>query len=194
MLSVKTMRASDAFRSIPQAVLVLLFTMTLASCGTDHDRRTGPVFDGSAQWALDIAQPLISGFAPDAQVYVIDGAIVQTDGRLFADAGGWGFMTWSQSLQKMYTVSVKYDGSTTTKTVDRPTPPGRGQPIPAGWLNSPAIFQVANPHVNDAPDQVTLVLVNWDDYPEAPGQAVWGLVYSNPGGTHKVTWDGTYLQ
>ncbi len=196
MIDFSELRSRERVRGLDHVWAILCIVIALVACNnaTDHTRRSGSGSDGSAHWALNIAQPLISSFSQDAQLYVVTGAVVQTDGRLFADAGSWSFMTWSATLQKTHTVTVNHDASTTTKTKDAPTAPGRGQPIPTGWMNSQAIFQVAKPHVNAAPRQVTMTLLNWDDYPEAPGQAVWGLVYSSPGGTHKVTWDGTYLE
>lgn len=178
-------------KAVPVGML-LMVVLTVSSC-RPLEARPGPEFDGSAQWAFDLAQPHIANFASDAHLYVIAGARVQTDGRLPANVGSWSFIVWSSSLQQKMQVTVNHAGTVETETEDRGEPPGRGQPMPVNWLNSPAIFQAAWPHVNDAPKEVLIVLVNWSDYPEAPGQAVWALSYSNPGGNHRVRWDGVYL-
>lgn len=175
-----------------KALAVLLTFLVLAGC-KDGIRRGGADYEGSAQWALDIARPTINTFAPNAPLYTITGSRIDTTGRLFTNVGAWSFQVWSQSQGKSFTVTVDNNGRVTTKTEVRATPPGRGTPIPAGWLNSTDVFRAAQPHVNDSPKEVTFALFNSASYPEAPNDAVWGLSYSTPGGAHKVKWDGTYL-
>jgi hypothetical protein len=176
-----------------QSLLIIFTLVFLLQACKDPVHRTGPLYEGSAYWALAIAQPKITAFSSDAKVYSIVGAIIQTDGRLFVDAGGWSFIAYSPSLQKELTAQVIYDGTVTTKTENRTTPSGRGYPIPDGWLNSTDIFQIVSSHLNGSTSQVNMLVFNWDNYPEARGQAIWVLSYSHSGGNHKVKWDGTYL-
>jgi len=164
-----------------------------ASC-PDPMLRPGTAFNGSAKWAFNIAQPLITDFASDVELYVIGGTRIWKDGRLPSNTGTWTFFAWSASRQQELQVTVYHDENTRTKLKDEEEPPGRGQPIPTNWANSTTIFQAAWPYVSGAPSSVTLVIFNFTEYPEAPGQAVWGLVYESPGGTHKVRWDGVYLE
>ncbi len=42
-------------------------------------QRSGPGYNGSAYWAKDLAQPRITAFAPDPQIYSISGAVADAD-------------------------------------------------------------------------------------------------------------------
>jgi hypothetical protein len=144
-------------------------------------------------WARDIAQPLITAFSADAALYSILGAQVFEDGRLPANTGNWSFVTWSPSLLKEFQVTVSYDGSTSTTTRDQATPPSpNGQPVPVGWVNSPDIFQATVPHRPATVTHAPLVVFNFTDFPQVPGEAVWGINYNKPP-NQLVKWDGTYI-
>ncbi len=95
--------------------------------------RSGSFTDGSARSSLSIAQPLITAFAADAQLYQVLGADVGRDGRLPANTGTWSFVTWSLSQQKTFQVTVKYDGTTSTSTRSEPSPPSPLGRVPQ-WL------------------------------------------------------------
>jgi hypothetical protein len=74
--------------------------------------------DGSARWGLTIAQPRITAFAPDAQLYAILGGEVYRDGRLPASVEDWSYVAWSPTRRRTFQVTVLFDGSTTTSTQD----------------------------------------------------------------------------
>jgi len=155
--------------------------------------RPYPVFEGSAKWALNIAQPSITAFAADAHLYNILGTMIYKDGRLPNNTGNWSFVAWSANQQKEFQVTVKYDGttSTSTRSVASPPSPNR-QPIPSGWVNSTDIFAVLAPHLSGGVTHAQLVVFNLVSYPQAPNQAVWGINF-NQGPNQLVLWDGTYL-
>lgn len=158
------------------------------SCPTPLPR-TGPLFDGSAFWAWQLAQPRVAAFSSDAALYTVLGARVWHDGRLPSNTGDWSFVTWSPSLLKEFQVTVNYDGTVTTDTRDRPNAPGAaGQPVPAGWVNSTIVFQAADPGRHGGDDAATLVVFNIST---APSPGIWGINY--PSGNLGVRWDGTYL-
>ena len=174
------------------AVILIGMMLSSASCPRPTPR-TGSSFNGSAKWALNIAQPLINGFAPDAQVYSILGANIYKDGRLPPDTGDWSFVAWSPSRNQEFQVTVLYNGSTNSSTRSRTSAPGvTGLPIPAGWVNSTVIFNATAPHRNSGAQYANLVVFNFTNFPTAPGQAVWGINF-NVGPNLLVRWDGTYL-
>jgi hypothetical protein len=160
------------------------------ACAPPHPR-PGNAFDGSVHWARDIAQPLISGFAADAQIYSVMGAQVYRDGRLPTNAGSWGIVAWSPSRQVEFQVNVRFDGTTTTSTRTQTTPPGaNGQPLPPGWVNSTAVFDATASHRDPSATLATLAMFNITTY-SGPH---WGLNFN--AGTqpnHYVNFDGTYL-
>jgi len=154
-------------------------------------QRPGNAFEGSAFWARDIAQPLITNFAADAQIYHIMGVQIFRDGRLPANQGSWGLVAWSPSQQKEFQVNVRHDGSTSTSTRAQTSVPGaNGQPLPAGWVNSTDIFNATAPHRDPAATLATLAAFNIATY----SQPMWGINF-NAGAqpTHYVKFDGTYI-
>ncbi len=173
-------------------VLLIGLMLSSASCPRPEPR-TGPSFEGSAKWALNIAQPLINGFAADAKIYSILGANIYKDGRLPANTGDWSFVTWSPSRLEKFQVTVLWDGRTTTSTRSQASPPGAtGLPIPAGWVNSTVIFNAAAPHLGSDVRYAVLTVFNLTNFPEAPDQAVWGINF-NAGPNQLIKWDGTYI-
>jgi hypothetical protein len=153
--------------------------------------RPGNAFEGSAHWARDLAQPHITSFASDAQLYSIFGVQIYRDGRLPANAGSWGLVAWSPSQQKELQVNVRYTGTTTTTTRPQTNPPGANdQPIPSGWVNSTTIFNATSSHRDPSATLATLVSFNIATY-SGPH---WGMNF-NAGAepNHYVNYDGTYL-
>lgn len=151
--------------------------------------RTGLLFDGSAYWAWQLAQPKVAAFGSDAVLYSVLGAQVWHDGRLPSNTGDWSFVTWSRSLRKEFQVTVLFDGTLTTSTRDRPGAPGvAGQPVPSGWVNSPQVFQAAEQGRHSGDDVATVVVFNWST---ASSPGLWGISY--PSGILAVRWDGTYV-
>jgi hypothetical protein len=177
---------------VQTACVMLLALLALVGCNVDPQQRPGDVFDGSAQWALDIARPLIDGFASDAELYTILGAVVFRDGRLPANTGTWSFVAWSPSRQEEFQVTVKHDGTTTTSTREQDNGPSSdGQPVPDNWVNSPAIFDATAPH--RGPDVVTATLVVFNISTHTTPR-VWGINYdSGPDPNHYVDINGNYL-
>lgn len=173
-------------------VLLLGSVILSASCPKPVPRPY-PAFDGSAKWALNIAQPSITSFAADAQLYNILGTMIYKDGRLPSNTGTWSFVVWSANQQKELQVSVNYDGtiSTSTRSLSSPVSPN-GQPIPSGWVNSTDIFAALAPHLSSGVTHAKLIAFNLVSYPQAPNQAVWGINF-NQGPNQLVKWDGTYL-
>jgi hypothetical protein len=155
--------------------------------------RPGPLGQGSARWAYAIAQPSIAASAPDAELYTILGAFVWRDGRLPSNTGDWSFVAWSPSLKQTLQVTVKFDGTFFTTTRNEATPPSQnGQPLPAGWLDSPDIFAVVASHLTCGVTHAQLAVLNVASYPQAPNQPVWGINF-NVGQNQLVKWDGTYV-
>lgn len=154
-------------------------------------QRPGNAYDGSAYWARDIAQPLISGFASDAQIYTISGVQVFKDGRLPANQGSWGIVAWSPSQQKEFQVNVRHNGTTSTSTrAQANAPSANNLPLPAGWVNSTDIFNATASHRDPGATVATLAVFNIATY-DGPH---WGLNFNT--GTepnHYVNFDGTYL-
>lgn len=153
--------------------------------------RPGNPFDGSAHWARDIAQPLITNFAADAQIYSVMGVQIFRDGRLPANVGSWGIVAWSASRQEEFQVNVQHTSATSTSTRAQTTPPGaNGQPLPTGWANSTDVFNATTPHRDPGATLATLAAFNIATY----SQAMWGINF-NAGAqpTHYVKWDGTYI-
>ena len=179
------MLKNNFFRWVP------LLAVLMAACPSPQTR-PGPTFDGSVHWAYAIAQPLITPFAPDVQLYYVLGAGISPDGRLPSNLGDWSFIAWSQSRNQEIQVIVKYDGTTSTSTHAQATAPGSGLVVPAGWANSPVIFQATIPH-RPSVSEAQLVAFNLNRYNAlAWNQAVWNIHFDS-GPNQLVKWDGTYL-
>jgi hypothetical protein len=179
-----------------QVVIILMLTfmlvLALVACNSPTpEQRPGDPFDGSVHWARDIAQPLIDGFAPDAQLYNIMGVQIYSDGRLPVNTGNWSLQAWSPSRQEKIQIVVRYDGSTSTTTSEQTSPPSsNGQPVPAGWVNSTVIFDATAPYRDPHVTVATLVVFNISTYDDP----VWGINFSSGSEpNHFVNWDGTYL-
>lgn len=171
------------------AVVVALPALLGSSCPTP-ELRPGPVSDGSAQWAWQIAQPRVTAFAADARLYEILGAVIWHDGRLPANTGTWSFVTWSPTLQRELQVTVDHSGTVSTSVRDRTSAPGSGgHPVPAAWANSPVVFQAAEPHRPSDRTTAQLVVFNLETW-QTPG--LWGINYGS-GPNLIVRWDGTYI-
>ena len=173
-------------------ICALLAVMALSSCD-DPEARPGDSFDGSVQWALQIAQPEINNFSSDAQIYSILGATIWKDGRLPANTGTWSFISWSASLQKICQVTVDDEGNTRKTIRDSENPPntGSGSTLPAGWVNSPTIFS-AIPTQEITRSFAQLVAFNYTSYLQAPNEAVWGINFAG-GRNPLVRWNGEYI-
>jgi len=149
--------------------------------------------DGTAHWALNIAQPLITAFAADAQLYEVLGADVGRDGRLPTNTGTWSFVTWSLSRTTTFQVTIKHDGTTSTSTRSEPSPASQlGQPVPLGWVDSLSVFAVVAPYLACAVTRAQLVAFNVASYAEAPSQSAWSINF-DAGQNQLVKWDGTYI-
>src|SRR5215216_6059313 len=106
------MRKTDTTRAIAIALVMVVGAFSGCTCqkGTV---RPGPPFDGSAKWAVGLAQPRIAAFASDADVRTIVGARIAPDGRLFANVGSWGVVAFSPSHQQTIQVNVSATGALT---------------------------------------------------------------------------------
>ncbi len=178
-------------KTISVASLIFVFILLLGSnCNQPAPiTRPGSPYDGSAFWARDIAQPLITNFAGDAQLYNVMGAQVMVDGRLPTNLGNWSMVAWSPSRQEEFQVIVKNDGTTSTSTRQQATAPGaNNQPVPAGWVNSTVIFNATNGHRDAGASMATLAVFNIATY----SRAIWGMNF-NAGQNQYVNWDGTYI-
>ena len=173
-------------------LLAVVLLSTFTGC-KNPQTRPGPAFDGSAQWAWNIAQPMVAAFSSDAQIYNILGATIFPDGRLPANTGDWSFVTWSASNHQQFQVTVNFDGTATSSTTNVATTPGvGGTPVPAGWANSIVVFQATVGHRASGVTIANLVVLNEASYPTAPGPNVWGINFDvSP--NQLVRWDGTYL-
>lgn len=168
----------------------LIISMS-GNCSEPAQQRPGGDYEGSAHWARDIAQPLFTNFASDAELHTILGVQVWADGRLPSNKGSWGLVSWSASRQEEFQVNVKYNGSTTTATRANASPPSANdQSIPNGWVNSTVIFDATEPHRDSGATLTTLVAFNISTY----SGPYWGLNF-NAGQepNHYINWDGTYL-
>ena len=178
-----------------RASLLLLAGLPLAlaaSCPTPT-ARPGSEYEGSAHWALALAQPEISSFASDARVYTVIGATIYRDGRLPPNTGTWSFVAWSPSRQEELQVNVRYDGNTSASTRPQTSAPSHnGQPIPASWANSTVVFAAAAPHLPSNASHAVLAVLNTTSYPQAPNDLVWGINF-DAGPNQLVRVDGTYL-
>jgi len=170
--------------------LVASLVLLQAGCSSSV-QRPGNSFDGSAFWARDIAQPLITAFAADAQIFNISGTQVFSDGRLPRNVGVWSINAWSPSRQEEFQVKVKYDGTTSTITRSQTTgPSSNGQPLPSGWVNSTTVFDATASHRDPGATVAAMALFNNVNF-SGPH---WGLNFNT--GTepnHYVNFDGTYL-
>lgn len=174
--------------------MLLIFFIAMGFKGCENPVvRPGPAYEGSAKWALDIAQPEITSFAGDAVLYQILGAMVWKDGRLPSNTGSWSFVCWSNSLDKILQVTVNHQGTNSTSVRDSPDPPstGSGGPLPNGWVNSLAIF-AAIPAVEVTENFAQLLVVNTTSYPQAPNTALWAINFAG-GRNPLVKWDGQYI-
>jgi len=180
---------------ILKARVILFLPIFLLACqGCDEPTvRPGADFDGSVKWALQKAQPEITNFSGDAQIYNILGSLIWKDGRLPANTGTWSFVSWSQSLKKTCQVTVDHQGDITKSVHDEVNPPstGSGTPLPAGWVNSTMIFS-AIPGLEITKRFAQLVVFNTTSYPLAPNMAVWVINYAG-GKNPTVRWDGQYI-
>jgi hypothetical protein len=180
-------------RNVCGLLLSAALLSTLTSCKTTPQPRSGSSFDGSAQWAWAVAQPMVTAFATDAQIYNILGAVIFPDGRLPANTGDWSFVTWSPTKHQQFQVTVNFDGTATSSTTNVASAPGvGGTAIPAGWANSIVVFQATVGHRASAVTIANLAVLNVASYPTQPGPNVWAINFDVPP-NQLVRWDGTYL-
>jgi len=178
-------------KMIASASLILSFILLLGSnCNQPAPvTRPGSAYDGSAYWARDLAQPLITGFAGDAQIYNIMGAQVMADGRLPANLGNWSIVAWSPSRQEEFQVIVRNDATTSTSTRAQASAPGaNNQPVPNGWANSTVVYNATIGHRDPGATLSTLVVFNIATYT----RPLWAINF-NAGQNQYVNWDGTYI-
>ncbi len=178
-----------------QAILLIVavaILMLVQGC-KDPKVRPGASFDGSVHWALQIAQPEITAFAADAQIYQVLAAMVWKDGRLPENTGSWSFVSWSPGLKKICQVTVSYDGGARKSIRESVDPPnsGSGGVIPAGWVNSTTAF-AAIPSGEIAESFAQLVAFNFTSYPQSPNTALWAINFAG-GNNPLVRWDGHYV-
>lgn len=178
-----------------QAILLIAavaILMLVQGC-EDPKVRPGASFDGSVHWALQIAQPEITTFEADAQIYQVLAATVWKDGRLPENTGNWSFVSWSPGLKKICQITVSYDGGTRKSIRESVDPPnsGSGGVIPAGWVNSTTAF-AAIPSQEIAKSFAQLVVFNFTSYPQEPNTALWAINFAG-GNNPLVRWDGHYV-
>lgn len=174
---------------LARALLLLLSPLLFlyGTCNEAPVKRPGAAYEGSAFWARDLAQPRITSFAADAQIYSVLGAVIYNDGRLPSNKGTWSFVAWSAAMQKQIQVTVRYDGHISESIRDATSGAPSGKPpLPAGWVNSTTIFNAIAPHVSFTTS--TLATFNFSES-TVPG--VWGI--NTPSGNHYVQANGTYL-
>jgi predicted small secreted protein len=180
-------------------VVCLLFVLAvslLSGCdrpeGVPRDS-TGD-YDGSARWAYDLTQSERVGLPADAALFMISGITVGMDGRLASNTGQWQFTLASFSTNLDYKITVKYDGSVTSKTEEISGLWGDSRPpIPNGWLNSTDIFEVICPGCGQTSFIETAL--NLADPSYGGGEPVWSFGEWIPAGTgyDLVKWDGTLI-
>jgi hypothetical protein len=150
--------------------------------------RPGPTRDGSARWAVDLAQPRITAFAPDAQVRTIVGARIASDGRVFANVGSWSVAAYSESRHEKLEVIVSANGAL-SESVSAATDVGVQVPLPASWINSTDVFARVRALV-PAFEEAALVTFNLTDFgAELAHKATWAV--NTPGGNVLVLFDGS---
>lgn len=178
---------------IPTFFLIIMLLIIVHGC-TEPIYRNSTVFDGSAYWALQKAQPEITNFAADAEIYNILGTMIWKDGRLPSNTGEWSFVSWSQTRKQTCQVTVNYQGTTSKSIQNQSSPPntGSGFPIPVGWKNSIEIFSIITSKeiIND--NYANLVVFNLANYTQSPNNAVWAVNFSQ-GINPLVTWNGTFI-
>ena len=169
-----------------------LLLMSLLSC-KEPVERFGPIYDGSAMWALEKAQPVINGFASDSKIYSILGAMIMKSGRLPANTGTWSFISWSPSLEQECQVTIDCQGNATKSIRASENPPhsASGGVLPEGWVNSLMVFS-SIPSDQTSANYATLVVFNFTNFSQAPNLAVWGINFGG-GRNQLVKWDGQYL-
>jgi hypothetical protein len=173
----------------PIAWGLFVVTAVLWGCSCPPGRlRPGPPYDGSAKWAVDLAQPRFAAFAADAQLRTIAGARIASDGRVFANAGSWAVAAFSESRQQKIEVTVSASG-VVSESISAVPPAGIQVPLPAGWINSTDVFVHVRSLVPPF-DEAPLVTFNMTDFgAELAGQATWGV--NTPGGNVLVLYDGS---
>jgi hypothetical protein len=174
-------------RSLALGLLVVSAALSGLACPPGQ-QRPGSEFEGSARWAVDLAQLQIDTFAADSELRAIAGARVDSDGRLFANAGSWSLTAFSASRQQKLVVDVSANG-TMTSAVSAATSAGIQAPLPAGWINSTDVLELARglvPAFGEAP----LVTFNLTDFGgDVAGKATWAV--NTPGGNVLVLFDGS---
>jgi hypothetical protein len=149
--------------------------------------------DGTARWALAIAQPVISSFAPDAELREVLGSQIFLDGRLPANGGDWSFAAYSPAMSMTIQVTVDFDGKTTMTTrADAAPGPGIQVPLTASWADSSTVFAATDGHRDAAATIANLVALNVSSYPSAAGQAVWAIDFDT-GANQLVSATGMYI-
>src|SRR5215510_13059639 len=114
-------------------VRVLLWLFALLVCGACKklEPRPGDEHDGSARWAMELAQPSMARWSADAEVREMLGASVGLDGRLAANGGAWSVVAYSPSRGETLQALVQYDSKVSTTTRAEAAPgPGVVQPQP----------------------------------------------------------------
>lgn len=175
------------------AILLAAIVCGMGACGAVTPRGNGGT-DGSARWALAIAEPRLTSFAADAELREIIGSGIALDGRLGTDTGAWSLVAYSTARAQTLQVTVDARGNATSAIRDA-APPGPGvvRPLPAGWADSVAVFAAIRPHLSASVKAVGLAALNAADYGgDVAGQAAWGVSFDQ-GPNHLVRWDGKYV-
>lgn len=163
--------------------------LVLIGCAAPAERDVNDQ-DGGARWAWDIAKTAAAG---DAELYALLGSSVAPDGRLPANIGSWSFITWSASTHETRQITVRPSGTlSTTMRSDATAPSGTGDPLPATWADSKAVFATATPHLPCGVTIANVASLNMVIYPEAPDDAAWAIDF-DVGANQIVAWDGAYV-
>ncbi|HEX8109363.1 MAG TPA: hypothetical protein VF516_16645 [Kofleriaceae bacterium] len=171
---------------------ILAFALAIAGCPPSPNIPRPPGTDGGARWAFAIAEPVIHGIAPDAELREILGAVVNLDGRIPSNGGDWSFVAWSPTRSTIQ-VTVSFHGTTSTsQRTDAPPGPGIQVPLPANWADSIAVFAATSGKRDPGATIANLVVLNVASYTEAPGKATWGINF-NAGQNQLITATGSYI-
>ena len=178
-------------RRLGLVALALAVAAVTTGCPPNPNIPRPPGTDGGAKWAFAIAEPVIHGFAADAELRTIIGAAVNLDGRLPSNGGSWSFTAWSPTRSTIQ-VTVAANGTTSTTQRNEAAPgPGIQVPLPA-WVDSIAVFAATNGHRDAGASIAQLVVLNLASYSKAPGKATWGMNF-NAGQNQLVAANGTYI-
>lgn len=175
------------------AVLGLGLGLGLGACAPIVPQRTKS--GGAARWAEALAIPSAFDWARDAQLCRVAGAGVGSDGWLPDRGGQWVFTYWSPTqTTTLFQVTVDTDGRVSTTSVKEGP---RGNPLPAGWVDSPRLWSVTRSHWKREPlNTLDAELAMNADPEHFKDQTVWRIRFwmdDSTMETHIVSPDGKWL-